>query len=562
MAVLIVAASLRLIGITWGVPSPDYPHHPFHPDEAWAMGVLGEADFAEGDFVFERAHKEGSLLYYLLSANALALRSVGVISAMPCCFAKDPANYRIALQDYRRVLISGRVLVAAMDVAAVLMVFLIVRRLTDPSSALAASALYAILPFEVVHAHFMRTHTPANLMILLVLYVSLGIRDGDSKGRIALTGLLAGLATAMRFTTAVVILVPALMILGRAFRKRGPDADPIRRGLEMLAASSLLGLAALFGLFLGDSPLFLSFEEIRPHLAEQLSFAAQDEFASGKIFDLDRVGIYLSDLIPHALGIWMWLLLSSAAIYALFLRRFYPYTIPWLLMNSVYLYFMAKGYLEPIFARAALNLLPVFALIFGIAMHDAFGRLRRFRRTRRLVIALLAGVGLWTLILDGAYLRAMVGERDPRYQVRQHLFPEGQVRDLSIGLYADDSTAYFMTRPAFFPNHGGSTRFAVRSDFHAVDETVDYVALTGYHRSYELVQKRVDELGASGRYFLDKRATSDLSFLGIPFDYRQLPADMQYSLFEIYLMRSSPAARDNQAELDSVDSKAQVDETP
>src|SRR5207247_7839750 len=61
----------------------------------------------------------------------------------------------------------------------------------------------------------------------------------------------------------------------------------------------------------------------------------------------------------------LWLLPYCAVCYLCFRRRLYSKSLPILLVSLLYLYFMSKGYVVPIFARAMMLLFPGLCILIG-----------------------------------------------------------------------------------------------------------------------------------------------------------------------------------------------------
>ena len=541
--VLFVSAVFRLIGLNWGVPNSQLPHYPFHPDENWSMRVMSKVNLSEGDYVFENAHREGSLLYYIVTMNALALKAIGLISNMPCCFESKYDD------DYATVLIAGRFIIVLFDVFAILLVFAFLRRVVGVNAALLGALVLGIAPFEIVYAHYMRTHIPSNFMLMAVILLSLRIYETDSLRTYACLGVLCGLAGVMRYTTIVVILVPIFMTL----IKHASLIVRANYGREawwpLIGRLGLLGTFTLLGLFIGDPPLFLQFEEMKPYLLQQAKYANPDQFAQDKLLDFSYVWRYLTYLIPHGSGPVLWVFFYLSFLYLLFVRRYYKYTAPLMVTEFVYLYLMAKGYAAPIYVRASLALFPIFAILCGIATYDFFERMRRFRFVKLGAVALLISACVATMLYDVAYVKCMIRSADARMRIYDYLQSVRREGALRIGLFEDNGADYFLTMPTLALLNNSNVLFVEEENFignEAAD--IDYLVLVGYSNRHAKTKRRVKRLVESSEYYLENEFLTDLSIFGLEFDFKNSPPDMQYPLPELFLLRPSGSNDSSQQE--------------
>src|SRR5436305_12704180 len=116
----------------------------------------------------------------------------------------------------------------------------------------------------------------------------------------------------------------------------------------------------------------------------------------------------------------LWLLPYCAVCYLCFRRRLYSKSLPILLVSLLYLYFMSKGYVVPIFARSMMLLFPGLCILIGLVFDD----LLLLWRKRPIIVTLLTGALLPfvmpSIVFDLAYVRAM-RQKDPRSALRDEL---------------------------------------------------------------------------------------------------------------------------------------------
>jgi hypothetical protein len=520
-AILLLSALLRLRGLAWGLPTAEMPHAPYHPDETWAMSVLRQLDPGHLRLNAVDAHREGTLAYYLWMFGALVLQAFGAVStSLPLI-----AEYGT---DYRRVLLAGRVVTAALDLGSVALVFLglhkVCRGLTAPT--VGALAL-AIAPFEVVYAHYMRTHIVANFFLTLAIFLSLDLAVGDAgRRRLAAIGLACGFAAASKYPAGVVALVPVMFLIARRISYR-----------ELLLAIAWIGGFALLGLFLADPFLFLKFQDARAALAEQGSYVATQEFRWHSLFDFSRLFVFFNYLIPYGTLPALWVLFYASLAVAFVGRSTRRISIPLALFVFVFLYPMAKGYFSaPIFIRAALQIFPVLAFLVGLAWNELESSNRR-RILIPAVAPVVTGLLLASLAYDLGYTAAMA-HGDARDQLHAFLKAESGSRAVTLGYYGGGHD-YFLVKPAVetIPIARVRTVTDTARLRAGLEPELDFLALTAFEPGNEdAVRSEIRFLEASGRYRLVRVFSNPVRAFGVSFDYPRNPHDLQYPLPKLYLL--------------------------
>src|SRR5439155_4811023 len=118
---------------------------------------------------------------------------------------------------------------------------------------------YAVLPMQVIYAHFMRTHILSNLLCALVIWLSLKLRKSQRWQLLFTVGIISGLGAATRYPVGIIVVIPCLYLLfdsGKYLPCR--KVEFFER--EKIFAEGQLWLIALgfgMGLFLGHPLSFL-----------------------------------------------------------------------------------------------------------------------------------------------------------------------------------------------------------------------------------------------------------------------------------------------------------------
>lgn len=496
------------------------------------MVALGQMNIAKGDFEPEGAVIEGTFTCYLWLIEAHVLRAFGVITALPHGFGTFDKNYAT-------MLVAGRILSVLFDVAAVILLAIVVFRITASSVAALCSALMlAVAPFEVISAHFMRPHIIVNCLLVIIMMLSFRMYATRHPWRhLIAAGMLAGLAAAARYPSGIMVVLPAAVLVFRAhmLRRHGAcDNGDLR--IPLLPALGILAGMCGVGFFLGDPYFFLNFSHAREGLAYQALFVPKSNMALAGILDSERMWAYVSYLLPAGTKPFLWAVWYAAVAFLAFVPRHYRYTVPLGVLTILYGYPMIKGYADPMFIRPMLLLFPIFAFAVGLAVHE-LGHCAP-RVVGALAVSIVAIAAAASVAYSIAYLEGM--RRDPRVAVHRYL-EKGARSQLSIGYYslgwpdwyifdplgknlADKQTTVFV--PPFAT--GAFPDYIILADVDDFPNT-----MCGFGRTTD----HIGALLAGGRYLMEKEFVIRRTFLGIDFTDAHPPADLAYPFPQYYLLR-------------------------
>src|SRR5947208_6447109 len=249
---VLLAAYLLVVGLTWGLNSWDRHDRNFQPDEFVSLRGVLQLDLPAGRIKAPGAYFEGTFNYYLWAVPQAVLKISGMKDVHP--------SNSISTKDLSRLLYICRWMSVVFDLSAIVIVFLAIREATHnfyPS--LLGALCYAVLPMQVIYAHFMRTHILSNLLCALVICLSLKLRQSQRWQLLLSVGLISGLGAATRYPVGIIVAIPCLYLL---FDDDGNLPNSNSRFLErvrVFVAGSLWLIAVGFitGLFLGHPMLFL-----------------------------------------------------------------------------------------------------------------------------------------------------------------------------------------------------------------------------------------------------------------------------------------------------------------
>ena len=139
----------------------------------------------------------------------------------------------------------GRVLVAIFDTMTVLFLFLLGKRLWNVHVGLLAAAFAAFTVEQIQLAHFFAVDPISATFIVITIYFAIKMLDTGGWGYAILTGVMAGLAVASKFSAAPVLAAPVIAGLLLTYRQ-SKAGDTLSTPGWVLAAGALLAAGAAF----------------------------------------------------------------------------------------------------------------------------------------------------------------------------------------------------------------------------------------------------------------------------------------------------------------------------
>jgi Dolichyl-phosphate-mannose-protein mannosyltransferase len=529
LAVLVLASYLRITGLTWGLTSGYGHYRNFQPDEFISLRGVLQIDLPAGRLKAPGAYFEGTFNYYLWALVQSALR---LFKVPPDGTASSNA------EGHPCLLYACRWMSVLLDLCTIIVVFLAIREATqDFYASLLGALCYAVLPMQVIYAHFMRTHILSNLLCALVVWVSLKLRIRPSWWMLLSAGILSGLGAATRYPAGIIVVIPCLyLLLNRADHSARWNAQ-FWQNAKRFVAGPVWFIAAGFvmGLFLGHPMLFLDSRAVIKGIADQvLTYGSLHEFKSTKLLNLSVFWTYISYLIPFAMYPFLWLLPYCAVLYLGLRRNLYAKSVPIMIFSLLYLYFIAKGYLGPYFARATMLLFPGLFILIGLAYGDFLLALRRRRWAASLLTIVMLLVIAPSVVLDVAYVRAMQ-RKDARVALCKDL--RKLIGDSAGTIGVLRSGGYFYTAmPAV--DHLNSKRVIIR--LQDAGQPADFLVV-GFGRPLGTAQLNgtIRQVEKQGIFKYERIYSVCPKFLGREFDLARFPQDMTYPFPALLLFRAN-----------------------
>jgi hypothetical protein len=528
-AVLLLATYLRTTGLTWGLTSGFGIYRNFHPDEFLSLSGVLELDLLKGQIKAPRAYSEGTFNYYLWALPQAALKLSNKTQASSTSLGN--------MENHASLLYACRWMSVLFDLCTLIIVFLTVREATqDFYPALLGALCYAVLPMQVIYSHFMRPHLLSNLLCALVIWFSLKLCKRRRWWMLLTVGFLSGLGLATRYPVGIIVIIPCLYLLFDCYVGL-PDW---KTGLWERAkgfvsgAVWLLGLGFVLGLLVGHPMLFWEPRSVIDAVkGSQLSYASLGEFMPGKLLNLSTLWKYISLLIPVAMYPVLWLLPYVAICYLCLRPELFAKSLPLLLFSLLYLYFMAKGYLVPIFARPTMLLFPGFCILLGLACGDLLLRLKKQRIAVVLLTSIFFLLVVPSIVFDVAYVQAMQ-RKDSRFAIREDLQKLIDDSPATIGILRNGGFFYTVI-PAVEPLRSDKVEIQLQDP----GEKADFFVV-GFTRPIDPngLDASIKRIEAQGRFRYEKSYTVRPQVFGREFQLAHFPPDMTYPFPTLLLFRA------------------------
>jgi len=281
LAVLALALTLRLWGIRFGLP-----HDFTRPDEEKIVGAaigIFRGDFNPHLFLYP------SVFIYL---TALAYGAVFAVQTL-FGWASSHAEFasRLAADPSLSYLVP-RVLSAALGTLTVGALYAAVREAGSRRSALAAAALLSVAFLHVRDSHFATTDVATAFFVVCAAGVGVRcLRRGVSAGRVAIAGVLAGLAASTKYNAALAVMPAFIAIVHE--RRATVRATVWRWG----AFAALLGMAAAVAFLIGTPYALLDRATFWKQFTDQ--WKIQFEGQGGPILELARAAVHERGWLHH-----------------------------------------------------------------------------------------------------------------------------------------------------------------------------------------------------------------------------------------------------------------------
>jgi 4-amino-4-deoxy-L-arabinose transferase-like glycosyltransferase len=421
LGVLLIALTLRIAGIGWGLPDQRHVLS-YHPDEGPNL-IMGALDKG-----VPRPHLNlgfydyGTLYFYLWQAGNAINQTYNLVSLPPTGSPNHPVPDSPAA-----LILVGRMLTAILGALTILPIAFTASLLFSRKAGLLAGLLWAIIPGAVMHGHYATVDMTAVFFVsLCVMYTALAARQNQKEALISyfLAALMAGLSAAVKYNCAIVLAAP-LLEAARNYPSRTWTKIMVMAAISVLA---LTGFLFACPAPLLDPQLFLHdfvYEYMKSTQGMGLLFV---HTGSGWIYHL-RYSLVLSLGMPL-------LLLCIAGV---MMEVRFPKKGSAGMLVFTGLYYVMIGSAHVRFLRYIFPILPVLLIL-------AAGFISRCPFSSRIIrygIRTIALISIfYALFLSCAIDNAMM-RTDPRDTVIKYLAPEsGKGRQIALA-----TTPWYYTPP-------------------------------------------------------------------------------------------------------------------
>jgi hypothetical protein len=418
-----IAFGFRLIGIGWGLPN-DLHNQSYHPDEQVIWNYSQAVEPARLDLT------PGFYNYGTLYLTTLKVASDMVAAYGGGARPNDPQS---VWEYIGRCHLAGRVISALAGAGSALVLFFLLRRLTNPLGASLGALFLAFAPAYVVHSRFQTVDVLATFLLIASAFYAVRLLTSESGDRVlrdaVLSGLFAGLSAATKYTgiLAILMLFAALWLRGK--REEGPKWQAKAAGYGVLAALGAFvigtpGVLLETGKFIED----FKYEMVHTSTGHGIHF---EGVPYGFLYHLKNLG--------EGLGPLMFLSSIAALVYAAYRRHAWAFV----LLAFFIPYFILIGRAEVLFLRYTFPLYLALAVSFGWLAGRAHEKKGSYSAVVVLcILALGGGFGISAMMTGG-----MAGE-DPRDATARYFKALAQNEPISVGLVSDP---WYYT-PPLIPN--------------------------------------------------------------------------------------------------------------
>lgn len=374
-AIVVLGGILRLAGILWGIPL--LPHrYNFHPDE-WPY-LLALYSFPH-HIIFQKKITYPMFVPYMISLFSPFNVFFSTISNIVNLIITGKGGAVSFTWIFFKLM--GRFATVLMGTASIALTAAVGRRLFGWTAAIAAAAFVAFTPFAVQNATFFTPAIPSSFFMVLLLLISLQLRERTDVRIYAALALTNGALAATLYPGAVGALIPLTLHLEAAGRECG-----FKSRLRFLIGWRLwlfilVSVAVFFALSPGNVIYF----------GNMLATIADELWRASTAVPVDRASLYawLQLFLKNIelMGPPFVLLVAAAIIYNLIRINRNSFM---LLVVPIVCWIAFVGTMRP---RHMVLLIPLYALLVGRMIGDALAvRSRIVRVACAVIFAALVGM--------------------------------------------------------------------------------------------------------------------------------------------------------------------------
>lgn len=234
LAILLIAAALRLNGVAFGLPALNDPDEPLFV--MTALDMLRNQSLNPGWF----GHP-GTTTLYVLALLSAGVAALGLATGR---FESSAAFVHAIYADPGIVFLPGRLFIVACGIACVYLTYRIARNIAGPQAGLAAAAFLTVNAVHIHYSQIIRTDMHVSVFMLLCLLCAIEIARSGRLRYYVLAGICVGLSCATKWPGAAIAISPICASLFHMASQRQSRAQQSRYLLVFLAVSVISLVAA------------------------------------------------------------------------------------------------------------------------------------------------------------------------------------------------------------------------------------------------------------------------------------------------------------------------------
>lgn len=298
----------------------------------------------------------------------------------------------------------NRAFSVGMDLAALLLVFFLARRLTASARVgLFAAAIFAVTPLSIMNSSVIGVDTLMMLTVLIAVYLAVLLSERFTTGRLVLAGLAAGLAISSKYNAAPIAILPLIVcLLSRKIC------------VQTLLLSALMPVA---GFLLGSPYILVSLPLFLDHFAYEIwHYGVAGHEGHSAEPGLPQAWFYIKWMAGGGVGLATIALACIGTVYGSLTRDPRWYVV----LYFPLIYFLMMCTQKVNFTRNLLVMLPYLAVLAGLALDRLLGR-RPKTSGGLAAIATFLIVGIQPAVRSFSEVRAIAGAKDSRTEVIEWL---------------------------------------------------------------------------------------------------------------------------------------------
>jgi len=378
VAILLIAASVRFIGINFGLPYATGAR----PDEL--LIIRHTLPLGTGDLNPHYFEYPSFFLYFLFILYAI-LFLLGKVLGWFLSAADFAAT---VLLNPSPLILIARLTSAVLGTLTVYIIYHTFRD-TDEDVGIISSALFSLTYFHVQQSHFGTTDVPLLFFgMLSFLFAYRVFRKGKMKDGIA-SGVFAGLAASTKYN-GVLFLIP--LIVASLFQL---NRCTVKQSLGKII---LPIIASGVSFFLFSPFILLDFSTFRSDFIK-----GSNRLIEGTVIEIGRGWVnFIKISLYHGVGLPLLLFSLLAIIYLLIKRT----KLAIFLVSFPLIYYLVMGVVRAVYVRYALPIVPFLCIISAFFLHDLFRNLKGIIKpiVLTIVILILLSVSIQNII---GYLTAI-----------------------------------------------------------------------------------------------------------------------------------------------------------